>query len=283
MWKIIAVVLWAGIPFCWQPLWGQAPSVGVQKGKEPKSHSDSKKDATEKTERGTAEVPFVVDTEGHKQTPEDAEKTEATRDHAAYVEGRTLLFAGISAYAATALVFIGLGGVIAAIWTLRQIKRQADLTQAQFDQWVELENWRTKKPTDRFTVQVDLVNNTAFPVTISDGYLTVTSDAWKTSETHYFGKLFLTPNKPHLIDIWVGSGVLPEVLRASESASFSVKGMFSHRHRITKQEVIQPLEGNLRCGPWKLDRKWHADYTATVHMNPERAEAEGEASEQKAN
>lgn len=122
--KIVAVALWAWIPFCWQPLWGQTPSVGVQKSKEPKAHADGKKDTTKKTEHGTAEVPFVVDTQGHKQTPAEAKEAKASGDHAAYIEGRTLLYACIAALATVALVFIGLGGVIAAIWTLRAIENQ---------------------------------------------------------------------------------------------------------------------------------------------------------------
>ena len=137
--EIVAVVLWAGIPFCWQPLWGQAPSVRVEKGKEPKGHADSKKDATQKAERGTAEVPFVVDTEGHKQTPEEAEKAKAARDQAAYVEGRTLLFAGIAAYATTVLVFIGLGGVIAALRTLWEIERNTTAFIHSQRPWISVE------------------------------------------------------------------------------------------------------------------------------------------------
>ena len=96
----------------------------MQETKEPKRHPDSKKDTTKKAESGTAEVPFVVDTQGHSQTPEEAEKAKDAGYHAAYVEGRTLLLASIAAYATVALVFIGFGGVIAAVWTLKAIEGQ---------------------------------------------------------------------------------------------------------------------------------------------------------------
>jgi hypothetical protein len=126
--KIIAVALWAWIPFFWQPLWGQTqgqtPSGGVEEGKEPKHYSGTGAKTTQEGQRGTAEAPFVVDTQGHKQTKAEAAKAKAEKDYATYLEGRTLYFAGIAAYATAALVFIGLCGVIAAVCTLKKIERQ---------------------------------------------------------------------------------------------------------------------------------------------------------------
>jgi hypothetical protein len=52
--KIVAVILWAGTSFCWQPLWGQAPSVRVEEGKEPKHHSGGGAKATQESQHGTA-------------------------------------------------------------------------------------------------------------------------------------------------------------------------------------------------------------------------------------
>jgi hypothetical protein len=98
----------------------------MEKGKEPKQHSGSGTKAAQESERGTPEVPFVVDTQGHIQTKAEAADAKAEKDHAAYIEGRTLCFTGISAIATVALVLVGLGGVFAAMWTLLAIKSQTN-------------------------------------------------------------------------------------------------------------------------------------------------------------
>ena len=163
------------------------------------------------------------------------------------------------------------------------MKRQADLTQAQFDQWVDLENWRIDKR-GQLIASVDLVNHTAYPVTLDEGYITVADAAGTPRRTYLIGeKTFLSPNQPHAITIDVSSGMTPQQVDTLWGPlSFSVTGMFSHRHRITKETITQTLDGMLECGHWKVDHKWHASYTPFVHMNPERTEADG-AGEQKAN
>lgn len=251
----------------------------MQSGHNQKQDSKPATSQPQTDQRGTKDSPFVVDTEGHKDTPAETAAKQREKDKEDHIANRTLRSAEITAGATVVLMFAGIGGVIAAVRTLRAIKRQADLMQAQFDQWVELENWRTKKPElDKFIVWVDLVNHTAYPITLDDGYLTISDNAGTPSRTYYLGKkTFLSPNQPHPIDFNLGKGMLPEQLASLSSASFKVKGTFSHRHRITKKEIKQPLEGMLQCERWKSDHKWHATYTAFIHMNPEVQESrEGE-------
>lgn len=60
--KVLAIILWAGIPFCWQPLWGQTPSV-------EKSDQNQKKQPTlgagkaNNDQRGTDATPLVIETQ----------------------------------------------------------------------------------------------------------------------------------------------------------------------------------------------------------------------------
>jgi hypothetical protein len=79
------------------------------------------------------------------------------------------------------LAVIGFFGVRAAIRTLRAIKeqaremkeqadlmeRQTKVMEAQFDQWVQLINWRIEKTyPQELRLTVDLLNPTGFPITL---------------------------------------------------------------------------------------------------------------------
>ena len=188
----------------------------------------------------------------------------------------------------TGIVLTGIGGagVYFAIRTLRAIEdqaklmvRQADLVQASFDQWVELTNWRIGQPqNNKLRIMVDLINTSNFPVAIISGHISVVNYGGLT--TSYVGdEAFLPPNRPTVIDFWVR---LSDSQQAGESLSLPVTGQISHWHRITKGKIVQPFIGRLDCGPWAVDKKWHATYVPLAHMNPERTEGDAEG-EQKAN
>ena len=77
-----------------------------------------------------------MDTQGHKQTDiereeanKQAAKAEADEQYHREIDRRTLNWNAITAIATAVLVFIGLGGVIAALKTLNAIKRQGELME----------------------------------------------------------------------------------------------------------------------------------------------------------
>jgi hypothetical protein len=128
---LTVLALLALFPAFWQPLRGQSPRKGIDPAivKEPKGRKGGN-DNSGTEQSGSKERPLVVDTKGHQDTPAETAEANSEKEHVRYIEGRTLYFAKITAWANVALIVIGFGGVVAAIWTLRQIKRQADLTQA---------------------------------------------------------------------------------------------------------------------------------------------------------
>jgi hypothetical protein len=73
----------------------------------------------------------VVDTRGHQKSEQETADDRAQKERVLETERRTLWAVECTAYATIALVLVGLCGTGAAIWTLRQIKRQADLIERQ--------------------------------------------------------------------------------------------------------------------------------------------------------
>jgi hypothetical protein len=135
--KIVAVVLWAWVPFFWQPLRGQAPREGVQTAdhKTPKQRAQATQ-CPACDQRGTKEAPFVVDTKGHQNTPEETAKEQQSANWEKHIERRTLYLAFVNTLLAGLLIAIGLGGVVAALMTLNAIRRQADLQERAIRPWV---------------------------------------------------------------------------------------------------------------------------------------------------
>jgi hypothetical protein len=71
------------------------------------------------------------------------------------------------------LVAVGIGGIAAALLTLRAIKRQADLQSVPMQQWVEKENWRTEVEhyddgSGQITISFDVYNRTDFVLTVNE-------------------------------------------------------------------------------------------------------------------
>lgn len=99
-------------------------------GKKENIPTNSPNKAAE-NQRGTEISPLIVDTEGHRDTPaESAEKTrEKEEKHG--VDTWTLRWAGITAGTTIILMLAGIGGVYAALRTLRAIEKQAGLMETQ--------------------------------------------------------------------------------------------------------------------------------------------------------
>jgi hypothetical protein len=89
-----------------------------------------------------------------------------------------------------------------------------------------------------------------------------------TCTKYLIGKgVFLPPKVP--LTIGVAIALTDAEQQSAGSLSFSVTGILTHVHKITHQEVEQPVKGALDCGRWKQDRKWHTVFTPLFHASPE--------------
>jgi hypothetical protein len=73
------------------------------------------------------------------------------------------------------LAVVGLLYVGTALLQWRAINQQAKLMQANFDQWIDLTNWRCAEKMHELKIWVDLVNPTAFPMKFT-GFVAIAED-----------------------------------------------------------------------------------------------------------
>lgn len=135
--KVLFYSVVALMPALWNPAWGQTESVGKNKtGVVPPNRATSRNQAGNTDQRGTKEFPIVIDTEGHTQTEAERAKADAEHQHVLDVEHLNLRYARITAWSTAALVLVGIGGIGAALKTLNQIQRQADLQERAIRPWI---------------------------------------------------------------------------------------------------------------------------------------------------
>jgi hypothetical protein len=127
--RVLLVVLLACIPFCRQPLLGQAPGVGIQTSHKPKQQSRFAGDDGQTSQRGTQQLPLIVETHPRPESQEQAAEAQKEKDQADFVNRWTLRFTGAVAVFTGLLVWIGWNGVGAALKTLNAIERQGQLME----------------------------------------------------------------------------------------------------------------------------------------------------------
>ena len=100
-----------------------------------------------------------------------------------------------------ALVFVGIGGTIAALKTLVAIKRQVTLQAASMTQWISVENWRTVLDQKTRTLFIDfaVTNESPFPLGMQAKFKFL--GLLPNSATLTQGDLPLFPKKPHDLKI----------------------------------------------------------------------------------
>jgi hypothetical protein len=308
MWKIIAVILWAWIPLCGQPLRGDAPGVWMQAAHDQKKKANPVTGDSTTDQRGTQVLPFVVDTEGHKKT--DAEKAEAKRkdDDNDRTNRWTLdatigsaFFAGLAALFTGMLVCIGWRGVEAAKETLLDIKRQADLMEVAYQQWIDVSNWQcaarfataaAPTPAQQFgfenqsvtveavTVVFEVQNPTDYPLIIPSGQINLTLQN-EVGTTHCFtgDGARLNPKQVQVKDV-------PFRLTENQSAQYvggelliSVEGQLDFIDVLGRKQP-HPIHGMLRCSTrgarFQSDVMWE-------HRADDKGRAPSDQGEQKAN
>jgi hypothetical protein len=264
----LILILSACAPLCWQPLRGQPPSVRKEASSKKKNVSASSPSKATADQRGTKNSPLVVDTEGHQETPAEAKEKAREKEIKNKIDSRSLLSAEITAGATVVLMFVGAGGVVLALRTLRAIENQATLMRTPFYQWVELHDWKADwiprtEPIKKLRITVNLVNPTQFPLKIASGQITF-GDPLVTTMTHLVGEdSFLPPKSPHVIDVTVDLADNEAAQFADGTFDLMVRGTFSHIGPLGDGILThQPFLGVLACGKW--GSKFHPD----VHMNP---------------
>src|ERR1700733_1358065 len=144
--------------------------------------------------------------------------------------------------------------VLVGVFQAWLIKRQADLMQAQFDQWIVLV-WNARRPRDNsIRITVDLVNRTAFPITFSGELMIGT-------ESRRFDEVFLSPKESTaaVFDMEVAN-----LEDRTWCIPFPASAIFTHSHKITGRPVTRERVGTVRCQHWRSDNRWHAFFTTSV-------------------
>src|SRR5580658_3542611 len=92
---ILAVLTW--VPPCGQPLRGQSPGVGKEASSKKKNVAADSPEKPTTDQRGTKDSPLVVDTEGHQDTPAEAEEKTREKEDKHSIDAWTLRWTGITA------------------------------------------------------------------------------------------------------------------------------------------------------------------------------------------
>ena len=243
----------------------------------------------------------MVDTKGHKDTPEETAEARRDKDHAGFIDRWTLRFAGANTVLPTGLLMVvGIGGICLAVSSLKKLeeqgtmmKRQADLMERQvrvmesqtalmqipYRQWIVIADWKVNftpksDPVKKLTITANLINQTEFPMKISNGKI-IFGDAFgdpgTTSQTPWEirGDCFLPPAARHPIEVTLD-------LDQQEALEFThgifrihVRGQFYHIGPLGDR-LKTSLLGVLACGRWGIQ------YQPIVHMTPRAEEDQNE-------
>jgi hypothetical protein len=248
--SLITLIVFAGIP-----LWGQAPSVGVDTSHDQEQQTKLGGTQPQADKRGTKDSPFVIDTKGHHTTKEEAAEEEREKYDVKLIERWTLGTALSVAAFTGLLVIIGAFGVYAANRTLRAIERQATLQAASMAQWVTPGNWRvevlqTQGPLSGYPkmlgITFDISNESNFPLTLSGvfGFC----GALPGAPTNVILPTLVNPKKPHTSFVHV----YPTEKQSSEYVEgvlrIAVDGTYTHVGVTGERGPNMHIIGNLVCG-----------------------------------
>ena len=255
------------------PSWGQS----AHRTSQVKQPSANKTTGSESEQRGTKEAPFFVHIE--KNPKEGGDSIPAKQD-----DSQHNFYEGLSAWSALGtalltgfLVAVGAGGICAALKTLKAIERQANLMQAQHDQWPTVGSWKIQEMgLNRVGISVEILNPSYYPVTITGGSFQIEKDQGGRSTQRIRQKLTVPPNGSFSFFIHYDTGVVKEGLTVSfiQPAEITI----SHQHRITKGQIGQRIWGRLNFGNWEPGKKWGIYSTPYAEMD-EQEEDGGPESE----
>jgi hypothetical protein len=203
-------------------------------------------------QRGTKNSPLVVDTEGHQDTPAETEEKAREKEIKDKIDSRTLLSVEITAGATVILMFVGIGGVCAALRTLNAILRQVALQELTLEQWVDYGPFKSEYVADKIGrqslfISVDLLNPSNFPVTLPDASIVFELGLVKITSEPSDGVCRLLPNKPHRVTVRFDL-TADQAEAYAHGAGFvvGVSGNLAHIGTL-KERHEQPISGRLRC------------------------------------
>jgi hypothetical protein len=175
--RLAVLYLLAWIPLFWQPLWGQAPSAGVESGHNQEQQREFSAPQSQDSQNITKKMPLFIYIHDAPIGKDDAAEEQHENDRKRFTEVFNLILAFAVAVFTGLLVAVGYFGVRAANRTLGAIKDQAGLMkeqlaiqEASMQQWVDVET-RGSTPkffelTSRIRLAFGAVNNTNFPLTL---------------------------------------------------------------------------------------------------------------------
>jgi hypothetical protein len=123
------------------------------------------------------------------------------------------------------------------------------LQEIAYYQWVELVNWRSafmaQTGERTYRVQVDLVNSTAFPVTVNEA--SITFGEGNTFTYSPGDDLFLTPNNPHIVEVFIALTQDQLDRWARNRLNLKVSGKITYTGVLKKRQK-QSIAGSLISG-----------------------------------
>jgi hypothetical protein len=160
------------------------------------------------------------------------------------------------------LVIVGSITCIVIAWQSWETRKAAQaargsirLQERAMQQWVEATNWRSSMlqliegEGGTLLIDVDIVNETPYPVTITDGaiYFKNPTVGEKYGETVTLSSIFLPPHSP--LEAHIGVEITDGQARqfAREPVVLTVFGAFSHTGILDKASPPQILAGTLAC------------------------------------
>jgi hypothetical protein len=280
-WKVLAIILWAWAPFCWQPLWGQAPGVGVQPGSQQKQQTALGAGKAADGQRGTQDSPLIVETHERAKTDQEAAEEKKAAKRKDYIDIWTLRLAfAVAAFTALLVAFtaflaiVGWRGVKAANRTLRAIQRQADLMQATLAQWVYPDNWQVSyrgPSTDGHTLLVtfQLTNESNYPLT-AGGHIHFHGKL-PSAPTVMFDNFPLLPRRPRpaQASVLISDEEYAKYLDYTKgSLIISVHGQITHVGAAKQQGPLMRYGGNLTCGHGRPTQMEMEYISLVAHVDP---------------
>jgi hypothetical protein len=86
--------------------------------------------------------------------------------------------------------------------------------------------------------------------------MTLSGDITIGEQTRHFDKEFLSPKHPRPLAFHI---VIADEQYSVQSA---VSARFMHAHMISNEPIPRELQGELWCGTWERDARWHVEFTA---------------------
>jgi len=275
--------------------------VPGQTSKRPTDTTSDVHDNTAREEKPTVSLPIVNSSTG-KENNNSADKP--PNNDKPYSIRITALPSKdwadwITWIAGIVLIVIGGAGVYFALRTVSAIedqgklmKQQANLMEQQvtlmqvpFRSWVKLDDWSVEYSpgpsppgTSKFQIQVRVVNQSEFPITLTGGGMRFGNVGTAAYSRYEAGGHFVPPKTGHPIKIWIFASEYNVKQFTEGSVFIPTDGEFSHYGPLGKEHAIsQPFSGFLECG--QMGARFHY----ALHMNPRKAEDSEEPEQQDEN